>query len=161
LTTAPAVFDLAVDACRRTGCDSVRMSGFRDLELAPGLGAFASSRGVEVDIQWRDVNRSWRLTVRDEGCRVGIGWSPAVPGVDTTTPDPVLRFPGSGNPWQPEACTTAAGENDMVVLDESDAADGISLDDEHWQALRASAERMLVPESETSRSRGAGAGADD
>ena len=136
----------------------VTLYNVEDIALSLGLGQVAMERELDLTVSWRCDEYLYQVF--------------AHPVKDTLE---VVVSPGAGGPESNVIVMTPAGDTERsrgidasvfpsaLLAERARAAliDGIEVDDQAWVQVVRIAEQILIPESQTSRSTGAGVGADE
>lgn len=156
LTAGAAVLDLA---CTETDGCALIIGDLMDTLVAPGLVRLVRARGVEAFIEWRCANELHCLSVLDE---VEIAQVPVKPH-DCLLAETQMRVNlhvYARKARETSLCFRKAAFTSVNQLEAQAIRDGAEVESDGWAQVVALADTMLVPESEQSRSVGAGVGAD-
>ena len=148
LAVGPAAVDVAIAESRTSGVAKARLINARDLEFSGGLAAIVLAREAHAALSWRLpwMNVPSHLVVK--GGEV-FGTLPKARSTNRSTIEGEVALN-----FRPDCCRSMAGGL-LRPLEQ------LLLDDAVWIQIQSVANDGLVPESDESRTLGAGIGADE
>ena len=135
---------------------SVRLANVSDLEFAPGLAAIAARRGMDAILAWQANDR--HVSACCNGAKRTIDIDLAG-NVEAGLSQLIITF-GEDN-QEPASGSDRIAADVLKARADHSLVDGIRIESHTWDAILATAKKRLVPESNRSRERGAGIGAND
>lgn len=155
LRVGTAVLDYGYAEHQAGALTSVRLANVSDLEFAPGLAAIAARRGMDAVLTWQA-----------NGCHISACCNGTKRTIDIDLSDNaeaglsqlVVTFGEDNQERTGSDCITA---DVLKARADRSLVDGIHIESHTWSAVLAVAKKRLVPESDRSRERGAGIGAND
>lgn len=134
----------------------VKLANVSDLEFAPGLAAIAARRGMDAILAWQVDGH--HVTACCNGAKRTVDIDLA-DSAEAELSQLVITF-GDGNQDRIVGADRITADVLKARADRS-LVDGIHIESGTWNAVLAVAKKRLVPESDRSRERGAGIGAND